>query len=157
RLTATGNEGYRFVRWTKGGAEVSTANPYTFECTGEAELVAVFEKVEDATGLLGIHREGLSVYPNPTTGELWLTVPEPVEGTIEGTIESTAAAEVLVYNASGQLVLRVPTYGASASSAPAVAGSAPAAMGRIRIDLSGHPAGVYIIRVGHAVAKVVRM
>ena len=157
RLTATANEGYRFVRWTKGGAEVSTANPYTFECTGETELVAVFEKEEAATGLLGIHREGLSVYPNPTTGELWLTVPEPVEGTIEGTIESTAAAEVLVYNASGQLVLRVPTYGASAGSAPAVAGSAPAAMGRIRIDLSGHPAGVYIIRVGHAVAKVVRM
>ena len=147
RLEATANEGYRFVRWTKGGAEVSTANPYTFECTGEAELVAVFEKEEAATGLLGIHREGLSVYPNPTSGELWLTVPEPVEGT----------AEVQVYTASGQLVVRVPAHGASAGSAPAVAGSAPAAMGHIRIDLSGHPAGVYIIRVGHAVAKVVRM
>ncbi|MBQ9469906.1 MAG: leucine-rich repeat domain-containing protein [Bacteroidales bacterium] len=141
RLEATANEGYRFVRWTKGGTEVSTANPYTFECTGEAELVAVFEKVEDATGLLGIHREGLSVYPNPTTGELWLTVPEPVEGT---------ATEVLGYSANGQLVLRVPVHGASAGSAPAVAS-------RIRIDLSGHPAGVYVIRVGHAVAKVVRL
>ncbi|MBQ9470957.1 MAG: T9SS type A sorting domain-containing protein, partial [Bacteroidales bacterium] len=139
RLTATGNEGYRFVRWTKGGAEVSTANPYTFECTGEAELVAVFEKVE-ATGLLGIHREGLSVYPNPTTGELWLTVPEPVEVT----------AEVKVYTASGQLVVRVPVQGTST-------GSAPAATGRIRIDLSSYPTGVYIIRVGNAVARVVRL
>ena len=87
----------------------------------------------------------LSVHPNPTTGELWLTVPEPVEGTIEG----TATAEVLVYNASGQLLLRVPTQGASTGPAHAA--------GRIGIDLSGLPAGIYIVRMGSSAAKVVKI
>ena len=147
------------------GVVVDTLLPetyaYTVECEGynaksgevvlnSDTLVKVVLSKTPSTGLRSIERESLSAYPNPTTGELWLTVPEPVEGTVEG-----AAAEVLVYSINGQLMLRVPMR-ASASSAPAVAGSAPAA-GRIRIDLSGLPAGVYIIRVGNAVAKVVRL
>ena len=223
-VTATADEGYRFVRWSDGRTEATRADiidaniddttfvaqfeliryeltisvlgdddqpiagakvtlggkdyttdakgvvvdtllpetyAYTVECEGynaksgevvlnSDTLVKVVLSKTPSTGLRSIERESLSAYPNPTTGELWLTVPEPVEGTVEG-----AAAEVLVYSINGQLMLRVPMR-ASASSAPAVAGSAPAA-GRIRIDLSGLPAGVYIIRVGNAVAKVVRL
>ena len=87
------------------------------------------------TGLISIERENLSAYPNPTTGELWLTVPELVEG--------TATAEVLVYSINGQLMLRVPMR-ASAGSAS------------VSIDLSGYPAGIYIVRMGRAVAKVIK-
>ena len=105
---------------------------------------------DQPSGLFDTKLTALTLHPNPTSGELWLAVPELVEGTIEG----TASAEVRVYNAKGQLVLCVPTHGASAGSAPAVAGSAPAA-GRIRIDLNGLPSGLYIIRVGIATAKVV--
>ncbi|MBQ9471208.1 MAG: T9SS type A sorting domain-containing protein [Bacteroidales bacterium] len=140
-LTATANSGYKFVRWTEGGSEVSTANPFTFTAQANRTLVAVFEKEQQpATGLFDSRIEALTLYPNPTTGELWLTVPDLVEG---------IAAEVLVYSAKGQLVLRVPTHGASAGSAPAA--------GRVRIDLSHLPTGVYIVRMGNAVAKVVRM
>ena len=147
-LTATANSGYRFVRWTESGTEVSTSTTYTFTCTGSRTLVAVFEKEqstegEESTGLLDTHRESLSIYPNPTHGELWVTVPSTSSGT-------TAAAEVLVYTASGQLVVRVPMQGTSTSSAPS-------ATGRIHIDLSGLPSGMYIIRVGNAAAKVVHM
>ncbi len=225
-VTATADEGYRFVRWSDGRTEATRADiidaniddttfvaqfeliryeltisvvdadakplagakvtldgkefttdakgfvvdtllpetyAYTVECegynakSGEVVLnsdtlvkVTLSKPSAPATGLFDNVIESLSAYPNPTTGELWLTVPEPVEGTVEG-----AAAEVLVYSINGQLMLRVPMR-ASAGSAPAVAGSAPAA-GRIRIDLSGLPAGVYIIRVGNAVAKVVRL
>ena len=42
-LTATANEGYKFVNWTKGGVEVSTANPYEFTATEDVELVANFK------------------------------------------------------------------------------------------------------------------
>ena len=108
--------------------------------SGEVQLASdtlVKLVLSRATGLRGLELAPLSVYPNPTSGELWVAVPESAEGT----------SELRVYGASGQLVLRVSMHGASASSA--------AAAGRIRIDLSGQPAGVYIVRVGSAAAKVV--
>ena len=134
-LTATPASGYRFVKWVEGTTDISTDNPYTFSITADRTLVAVFEKI---TGLLDARIEPLSVHPNPTTGMLWVSVPELVEGT---------AAEVLVYNATGQLVLRIPSQGASAGSAAS----------RISIDLNSYPSGLYIIRAGNAVAKVLKM
>ena len=127
-LTATPASGYKFVKWTEGGADVSTDNPYTFSITADRSLVAVFEKT---TGLLNARYEQLSVRPNPTKGMLWVSVPELVEGT---------AAEVLVFNASGQLVLRQP-----ASSS-----------GSTTIDLTNMPDGIYIVRSGNAVARVAK-
>lgn len=41
-VTATPNSGYRFVRWTESGNEVSTNATYTFSVTGARTLVAVF-------------------------------------------------------------------------------------------------------------------
>lgn len=41
-LTATPNNGYSFVNWTKGGATVSTDPSYSFEVTENADLVANF-------------------------------------------------------------------------------------------------------------------
>lgn len=48
-LTATPADGYKFVNWTVGGAEVSTANPYTFTADADVELVANFEELPKAT------------------------------------------------------------------------------------------------------------
>ena len=212
-LTAIPNRGYSFVMWSENGSQVSSADTYTFECTANRTLTAVFEahtytlsytageggsisgqatqtvkhgqsgtEVEAApnagyrfvkwsdglttakrtdsnvqedmsvtaefekdssdeggsnTGLFDIHCESLSSYPNPTTGELWVTMPELAEG---------IAAEVHVYNANGQLLQRVPARAASTGSAAS----------RVSIDLSGYPSGMYIIRVGNAIAKVVK-
>ena len=44
-LTATPNEGYAFVNWTEGGEVVSTDAIYSFQVTGDRELVANFEEV----------------------------------------------------------------------------------------------------------------
>ena len=55
-----------------------------------------------------------------------VAMPESVEGT---------AAEVCVYTAGGQLLQRV------------------ASQGNVLLDLSGFLSGVYIIRVGNAVAR----
>ena len=44
-LSATANDGYQFVKWTKAGAEVSTNATYTFTVTEDVELVANFEEI----------------------------------------------------------------------------------------------------------------
>ena len=44
-LTATPDAGYQFVNWTVGGAEVSTANPYTFTAEEDVTVVANFEEI----------------------------------------------------------------------------------------------------------------
>ena len=41
-LIATATTGYTFVNWTEGGQEVSTEATYSFQVTGERELVANF-------------------------------------------------------------------------------------------------------------------
>lgn len=41
-LTATANDGYRFVNWTVGGNVVSEANPYTFMVTDDITITANF-------------------------------------------------------------------------------------------------------------------
>ena len=41
-LTATANEGYRFVNWTENGEVVSTDNPFSFVVDAERTLVANF-------------------------------------------------------------------------------------------------------------------
>ena len=48
-LTATPDAGYQFVNWTVGGAEVSTANPYTFTAEEDVTVVANFEETPKAT------------------------------------------------------------------------------------------------------------
>lgn len=44
-LTATANENYAFVNWTKGGAEVSTDETISFTVTEDADYVANFEQL----------------------------------------------------------------------------------------------------------------
>ena len=41
-LTATANEGYQFVSWTKNGNQVSTSATYSFTVTGSADYLANF-------------------------------------------------------------------------------------------------------------------
>ncbi|MDR3328665.1 MAG: Ig-like domain-containing protein, partial [Prevotellaceae bacterium] len=74
-----------------------------------------------ATAVETRHAASLQIYPNPTTGLVYVDNPN--------------GAEAAVYTLSGALVLR---------SKAAV------------IDLSRHVAGVYIIKVGNKVAKVVK-
>ena len=45
-LTATANDGYEFVNWTKGGVEVSTDASYTFNATADGEYIANFQAIQ---------------------------------------------------------------------------------------------------------------
>ena len=57
-LTATANEGYTFVNWTKNGTEVSTSMSYSFTVTEAASYVAHFQ----------INSYEITATANPTTG-----------------------------------------------------------------------------------------
>ena len=48
-LTATPNSGYLFKNWTVAGAEVSTANPYTFTVNADITVTANFEETPKET------------------------------------------------------------------------------------------------------------
>ena len=48
-VTATPKEGYKFVKWTENGAQVSTSASYQFQITKNRNLVAVFEPVQVQT------------------------------------------------------------------------------------------------------------
>ena len=132
-VEAKPNEGYKFVKWSDGR---TTAKRTDYNVQANLSVTAEFEK-SSTTGLFDTQLDALSVYPNPTAGQLWVSVSELAEGT---------AAEVLVYNAAGQLLQRVAARAASTGSAAS----------RLSIDLSGLPAGLYIVRSGNAVAKVVK-
>ncbi|MDE5609649.1 MAG: hypothetical protein K2I66_04615, partial [Bacteroidales bacterium] len=46
-ITATPNQGYRFVNWSKDGAIFAIQADTTFKVTEDLELVANFEKIPD--------------------------------------------------------------------------------------------------------------
>ncbi|MBR5778006.1 MAG: leucine-rich repeat domain-containing protein [Bacteroidales bacterium] len=63
-ITATPNQGYRFVSWNDG----NTDNPRTITVTEEATYIATFE---EAVGIENIDvLDNLTIYPNPTKGIL---------------------------------------------------------------------------------------
>ena len=62
-LTATANENYIFVNWTKNGAQVSTLANYTFTVTGAETYVAHFQ----STNSIEDNRANNQIFPNPFT------------------------------------------------------------------------------------------
>ena len=50
-LTATANNGYEFVNWTKEGVEVSTDAAYTFTATADGEYTANFVEIKEVAAV----------------------------------------------------------------------------------------------------------
>ncbi len=48
-VSASASQGWRFVKWTENGSEVSTSTSYSFQITGNRNLVAVFKEVPPTT------------------------------------------------------------------------------------------------------------
>lgn len=73
-LTATANENYEFINWTKNGIEVSTDATFTFIVTASEAYVAHFNfddyVIENASSC--------QIYPNPFTDVLRLTTDHTV-------------------------------------------------------------------------------
>ena len=69
-LTATANEGYEFVNWTKGEEVVSTENPYTFTVNADVALVANFQEAAPEYEVMELTMTNLTVgsYGDGITG-----------------------------------------------------------------------------------------
>ena len=88
-LTATANENYEFINWTKNGIEVSTDATFTFIVTASEEYVAHFY-FDD---LVGENASTCQIFPNPFTSSLSITT------------ENTAQS-VRVYDLNGRLLIK---------------------------------------------------
>ena len=88
-LTATANENYEFINWTKNGIEVSTDATYTFMVTASEEYVAHFY-FDD---LVGENASTCQIFPNPFTSSLSITT-------------ENAAQSVSVYDLNGRLLIK---------------------------------------------------
>ena len=64
-LTATANEGYRFVIWNDGNTE----NPRVVSLSSDTAFTAIFALI-DETSLLEAEAESISFFPNPTNSKV---------------------------------------------------------------------------------------
>ena len=64
-LTATANDGYRFVIWNDG----NTDNPRTVALTSDTAFTAIFALIDESS-LLEAEAESISFFPNPTKSEI---------------------------------------------------------------------------------------
>lgn len=88
-LTATANENYEFINWTKNGIEVSTDATFTFIVTASEEYVAHFY-FDD---LVGENASTCQIFPNPFTSSLSITT-------------ENVAQSVSVYDLNGRLLMK---------------------------------------------------
>ncbi len=88
-LTATANENYEFINWTKNGIEVSTDATYTFMVTASEEYVAHFY-FDD---LVGENASTCQIFPNPFISSLSITT-------------ENAAQSVSIYDLNGRLLMQ---------------------------------------------------
>ena len=89
-LTATPNEGYKFLNWTENDTIVSEEAEYTFVVKGNRNFVANFVSTEGVDELTA----SFCLYPNPANDKLYIETETEVEG-------------VVVYDAFGRQQLAV--------------------------------------------------
>jgi hypothetical protein len=83
------SEHYEFVNWTENGIEVSTESSYSFVVDADRSLVANVEYVNALSEVEG----GGVLYPNPTSGIVWLT---------DSSTAEVEPMDVIVYDATGR-------------------------------------------------------
>ena len=92
-LVATANTGYAFMGWTEGGEEVSTEATYSFEVTGDRELVANFEEEEVLVEQSVILSEGMNWWST----NLDITL-DDLKSAIEAALEATGGEAMIKSN-----------------------------------------------------------
>ncbi|MCL2042223.1 MAG: T9SS type A sorting domain-containing protein, partial [Bacteroidales bacterium] len=115
-VTATPAEGYIFVHWREADMIVSIDAVYSFVVTASRTLIAEFS---GTTAIGEVETSGITIYPNPTSGELKV---ESGEWRVES---------VEVFDVYGRNVSRLTSHIAHP----------------ISIDISFLPSGIYFVRI----------
>jgi len=134
-LTATANEGYRFVRWKDHQEnEVSDQQSFGYTMPGHNEILTAYFETSP-TGIRTGEPDRIKVYPNPAVEELWIELNHP------GNEEMV----IVLQNLQGQTVKQVPVLETGTL--------------RIRMDTHDLPPGVYLLSFPeeqvHPVKKVI--
>ncbi len=85
-ITATPNNGYKFVEWQLNGSQVSINPSYTFTASASQTFTAIFEKVDTPT----------PPEPTPTTYTISVNASPTVGGTVSGGGSFTKGTSVTV-------------------------------------------------------------
>ena len=92
-LTATANENYEFINWTKNGTEVSTDASYTFYVTSTESYVANFLFFDN----VGENLHSGQIFPNPFTSVVRITT-------------DNTAQSISIYDFYGRLLIKQAVY-----------------------------------------------
>ena len=98
-LTATANDGYNFVNWTKNGTQVSTNATYNFTVTEAGAYVANFEEVIT------------TVTQTSSFGAGWTWWTPNVEVTLAQLETALGSNGLTIIDQSGATITNHPTYG----------------------------------------------
>ena len=101
---------------------------------GSPMIRPVVGKTWDRTGIRDIKPATLRVFPNPATAYVDVELERGTE----------RPADIRLYDAQGRLLQRVPTANNDFNDV------------RVRVDMSSLPTGLYFVKAGSAVAKVIK-
>jgi len=125
-VTAIANPNYEFVNWTENDNEVSDSESYSFRVNADRVLVANF--IVSADAIDDVKTTQLKVYPNPTNA--WVTIENADEMIQKISVLDISGMTIQVYDGIDK--------------------------DKLEIDLSSYPTGVYFIKTGNKVSKVVK-
>lgn len=101
---------------------------------GTPMIRPVIGKRWQRVGISELKQTSLLIYPNPTTSY--------TDVIIEGAVEKPA--ELLLYDTQGRMLQRIPVPDNAFHDV------------RVRVDVSSFPAGLYFVKAGNAIAKIVK-
>ena len=146
-LTATANEHYEFIKWTKNGSQVSTNPTYTFTVTSGGAYVANFNALSPHTVTCNAVEHG-SISANPTTAYKFETItltatPDPGYFFSAWNVRDASNNSITVTN--NQFTMPDSNVTVSATFVPGYNVTlASATNGSISADPAGGPAGTTI-------------
>lgn len=123
-LTATPNEGYRFVGWQDGNAD----NPRTVTVTADATYIATFEAEVGIGEVEGT--DDIVLYPNPASGQVSLRDVEP--GTVVTVVDMQGRIHSKISTQKSEITLDVSQWPAGAYFVR-IAGERQAAVRRLLV------------------------
>ncbi|MGE0076365.1 MAG: cellulase family glycosylhydrolase [Bacteroidales bacterium] len=103
-LTATPNDGYEFINWTKDGDEISTSTEYSFTASTDISLTANFNKITGVTNT--INPNAIQIFPNPANHIINI-IGLPITENLRISVCNNLGQELIVVRSNSQSTIQV--------------------------------------------------